>query len=103
MKSEDLQLIQDLDPDSDPENYYQVLQRLINDGGAWQLEGFYGRSMMAAINKGFCLLGKISFNDYYGNKVPARDEVKEGTKGSRQFVVANQGEKWANLMENIDI
>lgn len=58
---------------------------------------------MAAINEGFCFLGKTAFNDYYNNKVPSRDEIKEGTKGSRKFVIEKQGEEWANNMENIGI
>ena len=100
MKIEDLQIIQEVEEQEEPQKYYTALQRLIDDGGAWCLEGFYGRSMMHAITEGYCLLGLDSHLDAYGNKVPSRLEVQEGTKGSRQYVVEKQGEDWAKLMEN---
>jgi hypothetical protein len=59
--------------------------------------------MMTAIKKGYCLLGKSSFNEYYNNKIPARDEAKQGTKGTKQFVIDTQSAEWANLMEHVDI
>lgn len=76
------------------------MQRLIDDGQAWNLEGFYGRNMMRAITEGYCLLGLNAHNDAYGNKVPSRLDVQEGTKGTKQFVIEKQGEDWAKLMEN---
>lgn len=86
------------DVDLDPFEYYSVLQAAINDGVAWKLQGSYGRELMAAITNGYCMLGKEAFCDYYGNRIPSRDEVKAGTKGSWDYVADAQGEMWANTI-----
>ena len=62
-------------------------QMLINSGAAWTLEGHVGRTCMAAIEDGQCLLGTVQHSDYYGNIVPSRTDVQDGTKGSPRFVV----------------
>ena len=100
MNTQDIQIIQEVDELEEPQKYYTALQRLIDDGQAWNLEGFYGRNMMRAITEGYCLLGLNAHNDAYGNKVPSRLDVQEGTKGTKQFVIEKQGEDWAKLMEN---
>lgn len=75
-----------------------ALQRAIN-GGLWSLQGSYGRAMMDAIQSGWCMLGPRPAVDYWGNRIPARDEVKDGTKGSRGYVVGARGEDWAKTLE----
>lgn len=79
----------------------QGCQNLINSGMAWKLEGHVGRTCMAAIEDGVCMLGTKRFQDYYGNWVPARTDVREGTKGSRQFVVDRMGEEHAAMLEAV--
>jgi len=79
-------------------DYYAAMQRTIN-AGTWGLQGSFGRSMMQAIEEGRCMLGTSGARDYYGNYIPSRDEVKDGTKGSRGFVVEAMGEDWAAEME----
>jgi hypothetical protein len=79
------------------EDYYLSLQRAINSG-MWSLQGSYGRSMMDAINGGQCLLGEKGAKDYWGNYIPARDEVKPGTKGSAGFVRERMGAEWLEMM-----
>ena len=81
--------------------YYQCLQRAINGGTAWSFQGSYGRAMMDAIESGLCLLGTSSARDYYGNYIPSRHEVKEGTKGSLQYVEQLQGPEWVTLITNV--
>ena len=88
------------DLDSTEEDYYLSLQRAINSGLGWRLQGGYGRSMMEAIDSGRCLLGEEPHFDYYGSRIPSRHEVKEGTKGSYQFVVENSGSDWADSVAN---
>ena len=39
------------------EDYFLSIQSAIN-GGAWALQGSYGRAMMDAIKGGQCLLGR---------------------------------------------
>lgn len=77
----------DLEGRGDYIEYLMELQRRINSGTAWKLEGSYGRIAMDAITAGECMLGEESCHDYYGNYVPSRYEVLEGTKGSAQYCV----------------
>ena len=79
-------------------DYYLSVQRAIN-AGHWSIKGSYGRAMMAAINSGHCLLGPNAARDYWGNAIPSRDDVKEGTKGSISFVEAAMGGDWLFEME----
>ena len=81
--------------------YYQSIQRAINSGSAWSFQGSYGRAMMDAIAEGCCMLGTARARDYYGSTIPSRDDVQEGTKGSRGFVVDAMGEDWAVMLEGV--
>ena len=83
------------------EEYYGAMQRAINSGMAWKLQGSYGRAAMDAISAGLCLLGRESCADYWGNAIPGRDDVKPGSKGSALFVIAERGQEWAAMMEGI--
>jgi len=85
------------DEEATMEEYYLAIQRVIN-GGMWGLQGSYGRTMMDAISAGLCLLGHNDARDYYGNHIPSRDQVQAGTKGSYDFVVAERGQDWADMM-----
>lgn len=57
---------------------------------------------MGAIEAGRCMLGRSAFRDAYGNRIPARDEIEEGTKGSRDFVADAYGEDWADFVGGIE-
>jgi hypothetical protein len=70
----------------------KFLQKIINNGSVWKLQGTYGRHAMAAIEQGLCLLGNKGFKDYYGNYVPSRSEVKDGTKGTISYSALRQGQ-----------
>lgn len=78
-----------IDEEDDFETRRQALQALINSGLAWTLQGRVGREAMACIDAGACALGVESRNDYYGNRLPARGEVKPGTPGSVEYVRAH--------------
>lgn len=86
--------------DIDDVEYYQSIQRAIN-AKSWSFQGSYGRAMMEAITYGYCLLGKSGATDYYGNRIPSRDEVRAGSKGSYDYVVSLRGQEWADLMEAV--
>lgn len=88
------------DEDTTEEEYFLSIQRAINSG-AWGLQGSYGRAMMDAINAGCCVLGRNRARDYYGNTIPSRDDVKQGTKGSYDFVVDAMGAEWADMMAEV--
>jgi hypothetical protein len=93
----DIEMIEGEHEEATMEDYYFAIQKAIN-AGAWQFQGSYGREMMAAIQAGFCMLGRDQWRDYYGNTIPSRDDVQQGTKGSYQYVIKNNGLEWADLM-----
>jgi hypothetical protein len=61
---------------------FTEMQNNINTGMAWKLEGSVGREAMALLESGACMLPKVAHRDYYGNTVPSRDMLKDGTKGT---------------------
>lgn len=93
MDLHDVYVIEGENPNTTRLEYYQSLQRVIN-AGMWSLQGSYGRQMMDAINAGLCMLGEKPARDYWGNRIPARDEVVPGTKGSEKYVEEQSGHEW---------
>ena len=83
----------------DEEKYFLAVQRAINSGAAWKLQGSFGRGMMRAIDDGRCMLGLNPCRDYWGNRIPSRNEVQPSTRGSYEYVVEHSGEEWAAMME----
>ena len=81
--------------------YFVSLQRAINSLSAWRMQGSMGRAMMGAIEAGKCMLGRTTTRDYWSNRIPARDEVEAGTKGSFEYVRARAGDDWARMMEKV--
>ena len=69
------------------EQGYDQIQSLIESGTAWKMEGAVGRTAMDLLRSGACFLPKKSHRDYYGNRIPSRTEVKEGTTGSLQNAI----------------
>lgn len=65
----------------------QALQRLIDTGQAWSFEGSVGRACMEAIKAGRCVLGLKGHKDYWGNYVPSRNEVEDGSLGSVEYAL----------------
>jgi len=72
------------------------VQAMINDGSAWTLEGSVGRFAMDCLKRGVCFLPNEHFYDTYGNKVPRRSSIKEGSFGSLSL----SSLYWSNL--NLD-
>lgn len=73
-----------------------AMQRMINSGTVWIMQGSYGRAAMDFVEAGLCCLGRMSATDYWGNRVPSRDQVQPGTKGSVEYVHAARGKAWAD-------
>jgi hypothetical protein len=84
------------------EDYYTSIQRAINSLEAWKFQGSYGRAMMDAIEDGRVMLGRHDTRDYWGNHIPSREQVDDGTKGSRLFVAEKFGEDWAELIAAVE-
>ena len=74
-------------------DFIEGIQRLINSGLAWKLEGTVGRQASAMIESGDCVLGEVGHTDYYGNYVPSRTEVEDGTLGSQSYADARRAER----------
>ena len=83
------------------QEYAAAMQRAINSGMAWKMQGSYGRAAMEALESGACMLGRESCRDYWGNVIPGRDDVKPGSKGSKALVIKTHGKKYANQLEKI--
>lgn len=60
----------------------ESLQRLIDSGAAWRLDGAIERAALRAIRDGTCVLGPQAFRDRWGIRVPSRDEVGPDRPGS---------------------
>ena len=74
---------------------YDRMQSLIDSGMAWSLEGSMGRAAMSALECGACMLPKVIRYGAYGNRVPSRDQLKAGTKGTFQ----NASKFWTGVNE----
>jgi hypothetical protein len=79
------------------ENGLEELQNWIDSGTAWRLEGSVGRAAMDALESGACMLPLVPHRDYWGNRVPARKELKDGTKGTYR----NSVRFWTNHSNTI--
>jgi len=82
--------------DQSLEDYYLQTQAQINSLEGWKLEGSVGRAMMDAIKSGRCCLGFEATHDYWGNRIPSRSEIQEGSFGSIGYVVRQYGQEWAD-------
>jgi hypothetical protein len=76
------------------------LQESINSGLCWQLDAA-GREAMRAIDDGLCMVGHEATKDYYGNRVPGRYMLQQGTKGTFEYVKSRRGEAYAKELEAI--
>jgi hypothetical protein len=72
-------------------------QTLLNTGDLWKFEGSVGRSANDMIEAGVLMLPETRRKDYYGNTIPARTDLKDGTKGT----LGNAQRFW-NLVEDGD-
>jgi len=57
-------------------------QEGINSGEIWKFDGSLGRFADNCLENGICFLPEERTYDYYGNTLPARNEVEENSKGS---------------------
>ena len=71
------------------------VQESINSGGCWKMEGSNGRFAMSCLESGACMLPLQPRFDYYGNRVPSRDMLEKGTKGT----FLNSSNFWNRVMD----
>ena len=69
------------------------MQSMIDNGSVWLLEGSMGRLAMSMLESGECILPLIDHRDYYGNIIPSRNRLVDGTKGT-----LGRAERFYNLM-----
>lgn len=77
------------------ENGFYDMQKSINSGIVWKMEGSAGRAAMDALRSGACYLPTKATTDYYGNRIPSRNELKDGTKGT----LGNAKSFWTRVEE----
>lgn len=96
----DLEDVLTFEEDEEATVYEEALaiQRAINTGMAWRLQGSYGRAAMEFLESGLCVLPCNGHRDYYGNIVPPRHVLEPGTKGTEELVVENQGQEWLDQL-----
>jgi hypothetical protein len=73
----------------------EEMQELINSGTCWKMEGSIGRFAMSCLESGVCMLPREPKVDFYGNRIPARTMLKQGTKGTFQNCV----QFWTRVQE----
>ena len=61
---------------------YDHWQDLILSGQVWHFEGTAGRTTMDLLELGVCYLPETNVKDYWGNRVPSRNDLKPGSKGT---------------------
>lgn len=57
-------------------------QELMNSGEIWNFEGSVGRAADDMIEAGILMLPEEETRDYYGTRIPPRNILKDGTKGT---------------------
>ena len=77
------------------------MQAWINSGQVWKMEGSIGRAAMEAIECGQVMLGRTGCRDYWGNYIPSRYEVKQGTKGSSGYVRELFGQARVKYLQSV--
>jgi hypothetical protein len=98
---EDILVIEGVE-DASNEEYYKAMQRQINEGVIWKMQGSMGRAAMDALKSGSCMCAKAPCKDYWGNTVPSRDMLQPGSFGTYEFVVERMGQEWADAMAAIE-
>jgi hypothetical protein len=98
----DYLLIDGTEAAEDQFEYFAALQRQINNGSIWAMQGSCGRAAMDAIKSGDCMCAVVAGRDYWGNRVPARTDLQPGTFGTYEFVLERNGVEWADKMAAID-
>jgi hypothetical protein len=63
--------------------YAQAMQRAINSGMAWKMQGSYGRAAMEALESGACMLGREAQRDYWGECNPRPRRCKTRQQGQQ--------------------
>ncbi len=105
---EDLEPFEDDDQDDDDQEEWVLFetvsdwQAAVNSGLVWRLEGHVGRTTMQALHAGHLMLGHHGVQDYWGNYVPSRDEIKADTFGSPSYVEKHRGVEHRELLERVN-
>ena len=71
--------------DATEDEMLDLYQHLVNTGEAWTLEGHVGRTAHALIESKRIALGVEPCRDFWGNRVPSRDEIEPGYPGAAEF------------------
>lgn len=61
---------------------FDKMQNIIDTGSVWHMQGSMGRDAMSLLESGACMLPTKPRKDAYGNVVPSRTQLMNGTKGT---------------------
>jgi hypothetical protein len=61
---------------------FDKMQNIIDTGAVWLMEGSMGREAMHLLEVGACFLPNKQRRGYYGNIIPSRSELQNGSKGT---------------------
>jgi len=87
----------------------KLFQYLINEGHAWDLQGFYGRTADELIKAGYCTLSYKETKGHYiwGNPtIPSKNQLKPNAPGTDAYVQKRKElsdddfYEWSNLQIN---
>ena len=70
-------------------------QEGLNTGEIWFSEGSVGRFADDCLRIGVCMLPEHPTQDYYGSKIPPRNVLREGTKGT----LGNSQAFWQKVLD----
>ena len=65
------------DPDVENKEELAELQKWVDDGRIWHMEGYIGRTAAALLDEGYLKYPEDRTYDYWGNPVPTRKEWEE--------------------------
>lgn len=77
------------------------IQKMINSGLVWKLEGGFGIETTILLQEGKVMLGKKQTKDAYGNTIPSRNDLLKGSIGTKKFVEQKMGKKYADKLSKV--
>ena len=75
------------DPDVENKEELAELQKWVDDGRIWHMEGYIGRTAAALLDEGYLKYPEDRTYDYWGNPVPTRKEWEEAQEKARLKVL----------------
>lgn len=82
-------------------SYLTGWQQQVNDGSCWHTSGSIGREASELIHAGYILMSKEGVEDWIGNPMPTRDQVRAGAPGGPLYVKTMMGQAYLDWISAI--